>query len=67
MNRIVNVGEAARIGTYSDAVVMAPKRVLYVSGTLGGSMPGTGRFPKSSPIRPIWRGGTSRLSWQKRE
>lgn len=36
MNRRLNVGVAARIGTYSDAVeIVEDKRVLYVSGTPG--------------------------------
>jgi 2-iminobutanoate/2-iminopropanoate deaminase len=38
MNRMLNVGVAARVGTYSDAVEIAPgKRMLYVSGTPGVS------------------------------
>jgi len=36
MNRSINVGVAARVGTYSDAMEIAPgKRILYVSGTPG--------------------------------
>ena len=36
MNRLVNVGIAARIGTYSDAVLAVDgKRVLYTAGTPG--------------------------------
>ena len=36
MNRTINVGVAARIGTYSDAVeIPAGARVLHVSGTPG--------------------------------
>jgi len=36
MKRFVNVGVAARIGTYSDAVeVVDGRRVLYLSGTPG--------------------------------
>jgi 2-iminobutanoate/2-iminopropanoate deaminase len=47
MNRMVNVGVAARIGTYSDAVELAPgKRVLYVSGTPGLDA-GSGQIPES--------------------
>jgi enamine deaminase RidA (YjgF/YER057c/UK114 family) len=46
MNRMVNVGVAARIGTYSDAVEMAPgKRMLYVSGTPGLDSK-TGQLPE---------------------
>jgi enamine deaminase RidA (YjgF/YER057c/UK114 family) len=42
---MLNVGVAARIGTYSDAVEIAPgKRVLYVSGTPGLSAE-TGQVP----------------------
>jgi len=47
MNRQVNVGIAARIGTYSDAVEIAPgKRVLYASGTPGLDS-STGAIPES--------------------
>jgi len=47
MNRQVNVGVAARIGTYSDAVEIAPgKRVLYASGTPGLDS-STGAIPES--------------------
>jgi len=47
MNRIINVGVAARVGTYSDAVEIAPgKRMLYVSGTPGLSAD-TGQLPES--------------------
>jgi len=47
MNRMVNVGVAARIGKYSDAVEMAPgERVLYVSGTPGLDAE-TGQIPES--------------------
>ena len=47
MNRMVNIGVAARIGKYSDAVEMAPgKRVLYVSGTPGLDAE-TGQIPES--------------------
>ena len=47
MNRMLNVGVAARIGTYSDAVEIAPgKRVLHVSGTPGLSAE-TGQVPES--------------------
>ncbi|HTS53528.1 MAG TPA: RidA family protein [Burkholderiales bacterium] len=47
MNRMLNVGVAARVGTYSDAVEIAPgKRVLYVSGTPGLSAE-TGQLPES--------------------
>jgi 2-iminobutanoate/2-iminopropanoate deaminase len=47
MNRMLNVGVAARIGTYSDAVEIAPgKRVLYVSGTPGLDAE-TGQIPKN--------------------
>ncbi len=36
MNRTIDAGVAARIGTYSDAVEIAPgKRLLFVSGTPG--------------------------------
>lgn len=36
MNRAINVGVAARVGTYSDAVeVPSGKRMLFVSGTPG--------------------------------
>jgi 2-iminobutanoate/2-iminopropanoate deaminase len=46
MNRMIDVGVAARIGTYSDAVEMAPgKRVLYVSGTPGLDAK-TGQIPE---------------------
>jgi 2-iminobutanoate/2-iminopropanoate deaminase len=45
MNRMIDVGVAARIGTYSDAVEITPgKRVLYVSGTPGLD-PKTGQVP----------------------
>lgn len=45
MNRPVNVGTAARIGTYSDAVEMnEPRRILVTSGTPGLD-PATGRPP----------------------
>ena len=45
MNRMLNVGVAARIGTYSDGVEIAPgKRMLYVSGTPGLSAE-TGLLP----------------------
>ena len=47
MNRMLNVGVAARVGTYSDAVEIAPgKRMLYVSGTPGLSAE-TGQIPDS--------------------
>ena len=47
MNRMLNVGVAARIGTYSDAVEIAPgKRVLHVSGTPGLSAE-TGDLPEA--------------------
>lgn len=47
MNRPINVGVAARIGTYSDAVEIAPgKRVLYASGTPGLDA-ATGQIPES--------------------
>ena len=47
MNRMLNVGVAARIGTYSDAVEIAPgKRMLYVSGTPGLSAE-TGQLPET--------------------
>ena len=47
MNRMVNAGVAARIGTYSDAVETAPgKRVLYTSGTPGLSAE-TGQLPET--------------------
>jgi len=47
MNRKLNVGVAARIGTYSDAVEVEPgKRVLYVSGTPGLDS-GTGKIPET--------------------
>ncbi len=47
MNRMLNVGVAARIGTYSDAVEIAPgKRMLYVSGTPGLSVE-TGQLPET--------------------
>ena len=47
MNRMLNVGLAARIGTYSDAVEIAPgKRMLYVSGTPGLSAE-TGQLPET--------------------
>jgi 2-iminobutanoate/2-iminopropanoate deaminase len=47
MNRMLNVGVAARIGTYSDAVEIAPgKRMLYVSGTPGLSAE-TGQVPET--------------------
>ncbi len=46
MNRLVNVDVAARIGTYSDGVEIAPgKRVLYTSGTPGLSAE-TGQLPE---------------------
>lgn len=46
MNRMVNVGVAARIGTYSDAVEIAPgKRMLYASGTPGLDAK-TGQIPE---------------------
>jgi 2-iminobutanoate/2-iminopropanoate deaminase len=46
MNRMVSVGVAARIGTYSDAVEIAPgKRMLYVSGTPGLDAE-TGQIPE---------------------
>ena len=36
MNRLIEVGVAARVGTYSDAVeISAGKRIVYVSGTPG--------------------------------
>ena len=36
MNRMINVGVAAQVGTYSDAVEISPdKRMLYISGTPG--------------------------------
>ena len=36
MNRSINVGVAARIGSYSDAIeIPAGKRLLYISGTPG--------------------------------
>jgi 2-iminobutanoate/2-iminopropanoate deaminase len=36
MNRTIDAGVAARIGTYSDAVEIAPgKRLVFVSGTPG--------------------------------
>ncbi|MGE3774437.1 MAG: RidA family protein [Gammaproteobacteria bacterium] len=45
MNRTVNAGIAARIGTYSDAVdVNGAARVLHVSGTPGVD-PDTGNLP----------------------
>jgi len=45
MNRAVNAGVAARIGTYSDAVeVSGAARVLHTSGTPGID-PGTGKLP----------------------
>jgi enamine deaminase RidA (YjgF/YER057c/UK114 family) len=45
MNRKLNVGVAAPIGTYSDAVEVEPgKRMLYVSGTPGLDS-GTGKIP----------------------
>lgn len=47
MNRMLNVGVAARIGTYSDAVEIAPgKRVLYASGTPGLNVE-TGQVPEN--------------------
>ncbi len=47
MNRTLSVGVAARIGTYSDAVEVAPgKRMLYVSGTPGISAE-TGQLPEA--------------------
>ncbi len=47
MNRMLSVGVAARIGTYSDAVEVAPgKRMLYVSGTPGISAE-TGQLPEA--------------------
>ena len=47
MNRMLNVGVAARIGTYSDAVeIGSGKRLLYVSGTPGLDA-GTGQLPDS--------------------
>jgi 2-iminobutanoate/2-iminopropanoate deaminase len=47
MNRMVNVGVAARVGTYSDAVEIVPgKRMLYVSGTPGLSAE-TGQLPET--------------------
>jgi len=47
MNRIVNVGVAARIGTYSDAIEISPgKRMLYASGTPGLSAE-TGQLPEA--------------------
>lgn len=45
MNRIINAGISARIGTYSDAVdVSGAARVLHVSGTPGVD-PETGEMP----------------------
>jgi len=45
MNRIVNAGIAARIGSYSDAVeVSGAARVLHTSGTPGID-PQTGKLP----------------------
>ncbi len=47
MNRCINIGVAARVGTYSDAVeVPSGKRLMYVSGTPGidssnGELPDT--------------------------
>ena len=47
MNRTIDAGVAARIGTYSDAVEIAPgKRLLFVSGTPGID-PITGQLPES--------------------
>jgi len=47
MNRTLDVGVAARIGTYSDAVEIAPgKRVLYTSGTPGLNVE-TGQVPET--------------------
>jgi len=47
MNRIVNAGVAARVGTYSDAVEITPgKRMLYISGTPGLSAE-TGQVPEA--------------------
>jgi 2-iminobutanoate/2-iminopropanoate deaminase len=46
MNRMIDVGVAARIGTYSDAVEITPgKRMLYVSGTPGLDSK-TGQIPE---------------------
>jgi len=47
MNRMVNAGVAARVGTYSDAVEITPgKRMLYISGTPGLSAE-TGQVPEA--------------------
>ena len=57
MNRTVDAGVAARIGTYSDAVEIAPgKRLLFVSGTPGID-PASGRLPEGfvAQAEQAWR------------
>lgn len=57
MNRTVNAGVAARIGSYSDAVdVAASARVLHTSGTPGVD-PDTGRLPAdfAGQAEQAWR------------
>lgn len=57
MNRSINAGVAARIGTYSDAVeVSGAARVLHTSGTPGID-PATGKLPAAfaDQAEQAWR------------
>ncbi len=57
MNRSVNAGVAARIGSYSDAVeVSGATRVLHTSGTPGVD-PATGKLPSefADQAEQAWR------------